>query len=108
VEFFMSVAIGAVSGKKAEIAAVCRANDVKRLELFGSRSRSDATLSSDADFLVEFIDPLRDGVFDRYLALRDALEKIIGCRVDLVECSSIESPILRRRIDESRKLVYAA
>ena len=91
-----------------EIAAACRANDVKRLELFGSRSRDDASASSDADFIVEFNDPLRAGLLDRYLALRDALEKIVGFPVDLIESSAVESPVLRQRIDESRKLVYAA
>jgi len=94
--------------KLPDIAASCLTNDVKRLELFGSRAREDAMPDSDADFVVEFNNPLRPGVFDRFLALRDALERILGCRVDLVEDSSIQNPVLRHRIDESRKLVYAA
>ena len=69
--------------KRSEIVGICRANDVKRLDLFGSLARADSTPQSDADFLVEFNDPLRPGVFDRFLALRDALERIMGCRVDL-------------------------
>jgi predicted nucleotidyltransferase len=97
-----------LSAKEEEIAAACRASDVKRLELFGSRSRADASQESDADFLVEFNDPLRAGLLDRFLALRDALERTVGCRVDLIEVSAVESPILRRRIDESRTLIYAA
>jgi predicted nucleotidyltransferase len=97
-----------LSNKLSEIAASCRTYDVKRLDLFGSRARTDAAITSDADFLVEFNDPLRAGIFDRYLALRDALERILDCRVDLVESSSIQNPVLRRRIDESRKVVYAA
>jgi predicted nucleotidyltransferase len=63
---------------------------------------------SDVDFLVEFNEPLRPGIFDRFLALRNSLERITGCRVDLVECSSIQNPVLRQRIDEDRRLVYAA
>jgi hypothetical protein len=94
--------------KLPDIAELCRANDVKRLELFGSRARADATPESDADFVVEFNDPLRAGVFDRFLVLHNALERILDCRVDLVEDSSIQNPVLRQRIDESRKLVYAA
>jgi predicted nucleotidyltransferase len=92
----------------AEIAEACRENDVKRLELFGSRARADATSESDADFLVEFNDPLRAGLLDRFLALRERLQQIVGCRVDLVEISAIENPVLRQRVDESRKLIYAA
>ena len=94
--------------KLPDIAAICRTNDVKRLELFGSRARNDATPNSDADFVVEFNNPLRPGVFDRFLALRVSLEDILGCRVDLVESSSIQNPVFGSRIDESRKLVYAA
>lgn len=98
----------ALDTKRPEIAAACRANDVKRLDLFGSRARTDFATSSDIDFLVEFKDPLRAGVFDRYLALRDALQRILGCEVDLVERSAIENPILRKRIEADRTLVYAA
>ena len=92
----------------SDISAACRANDVKRLELFGSRARNDVSADSDADFLVEFNDPLRPGVFDRFLALHGALEKIFGCRIDLIESSSVQNPILRKHIDEDKKLVYAA
>lgn len=92
----------------AEIVVACRANDVKRLDLFGSRARSDYNVDSDADFLVEFNDPLRPGVFDRFLALREELIRILGCDVDLVEFSSLQNPVLRKRIESDRRLVYAA
>lgn len=98
----------AFAEKLSDIAAICRENDVKRLELFGSHSRNDAQLASDADFVVEFNDPLRAGVFDRFLALQAGLEQLLGCPVDLLENSSIQNPVLRRRIDESRTLVFAA
>ena len=97
-----------IEAKRSEIAAACRLNDVKRLDLFGSRARSDSTPTSDADFLVEFNDPLRAGIFDRFLALRESLQSILGCRIDLVERSAIENSILRKRIEEDRTLVYAA
>jgi hypothetical protein len=104
----VTVAIEPIDAKLPEIGAACRLNDVKRLEMFGSRTRDDASSTSDIDFLVEFNDPLRTGIFDRFLALREALEQITGCRVDLVECSSIQNPILRRRIDADRRPVYVA
>jgi predicted nucleotidyltransferase len=104
----MIATIDQFDAKLPEIESVCRTNDVKRLDLFGSRARSDATNGSDIDFLVEFNDPLRPGVFDRFLSLRNSLERITGCRVDLVECSSIQNPVLRQRIDQDRRLVYAA
>ena len=94
--------------KLSEIAAACEANDVKRLELFGSRARDDYLSDSDVDLLVEFVDPLRAGVFDRYLALHDALQAIFGCKVDLIECSAVQNPVLQQRIAAGRKLLYAA
>jgi hypothetical protein len=96
----------AFADKLPVIASVCRENDVKRLDLFGSRARQDETATSDADFVVEFNDPLRPGVFDRFLDLQMRLEEILGCSVDLVEESSIVNPILRRRIDESKTVVF--
>jgi hypothetical protein len=104
----MVTAIAPIEEKLPEIGVACRANDVKRLDLFGSRARKEPAHDSDIDFLVEFNDPMRAGLFDRFLALREALARITGCRVDLVESSSIQNPILRRRIDEDRKSIYAA
>ena len=91
-----------------DIINACKANDVKRLELFGSHARTDSTPDSDMDFLVEFNEPMRAGVFDRFLALHQELERITGCRGDLLECSSLQNPILRKRIENDRVLVYAA
>ena len=96
-----------VADRLSEIAAACRANDVKRLDLFASRSRADATPTSDADFLVEFSDPLRAGLLDRFLTLRESLQRILACEVDLVEYSSVENPVLRKRIEKDKKTVYA-
>ncbi len=98
----------ALESKILLINAACEANGVKRLELFGSQSRADSQPGSDVDFLVEFIDPMRPGVFDRYLALHEALHSIFNCPVDLVEHSAIQNRVLRKRIETDRKLVYAA
>jgi uncharacterized protein len=98
----------AIADRLPEIALACQSNDVKRLELFGSRARTDSLPDSDADFIVEFNEPFQPGLFDRFLSLRDCLEELLGCPVDLIEASAIENPVLRRRIDESRTTVYAA
>ena len=46
-----------------DIINACKANDVKRLELFGSHARTDSTPDSDMDFLVEFNDSLSNRFF---------------------------------------------
>lgn len=97
-----------LAGNLADVARACQASDVKQLDLFGSCARQESTHASDADFLVEFNDPLRAGLFDRFLALHQELERITGRRVDLLESSSLENPILRQRVQQDRKLIYAA
>ena len=66
---------------------------VKRLGLFGSCARGEETPSSDLDFLVEF----EVKTFDAYMGLKEFLEGLFGCRVDLVIEDAIK-PRLRSAI----------
>jgi predicted nucleotidyltransferase len=68
---------------------------VRRLGLFGSAARNEATEASDLDFLVEF----QQKSFDAYMDLKDLLEDIFGRRVDLVLPETLK-PRLRDRITE--------
>ncbi|MCJ7818362.1 MAG: nucleotidyltransferase family protein [Syntrophales bacterium] len=73
---------------------------VKRLGLFGSVARGEATGGSDLDFLVE----LEKKSFDVYMDLKDFLEDIFGCKVDLVMKDALK-PRLREPI--LKETVYA-
>ena len=73
---------------------------VRRLGLFGSCARGEATASSDLDFVVDFTDKS----FDAYMDLKAYLEDLFGCRVDLVLADTIK-PRLRPIIQ--RETVYA-
>lgn len=66
---------------------------VRRLALFGSAARGEATEGSDLDFVVEF----SKKSFDAYMDLKFFLEKLFGCAVDLVIADVIK-PRLRDRI----------
>jgi len=66
---------------------------VKRLGLFGSCARGEATKSSDLDFVVE----LEHETFDAYMDLKEFLEELFLCPVDLVLIDSIK-PRLRETI----------
>jgi hypothetical protein len=66
---------------------------VKRLGLFGSCARGEATQSSDLDFVVE----LENGTFDAYMDLKEFLEELSHCPVDLVLIDAIK-PRLRENI----------
>jgi predicted nucleotidyltransferase len=73
----------------------------RRLGLFGSTARDEASPTSDLDFVVE----LDERTFDRYMDLKLFLEELFGCRVDLVLAGSIK-PRLRSTI--LREAVYVA
>ncbi len=66
---------------------------VKRLALFGSHARGQATSKSDLDFLVEF----DKKTFDAYFDLKEFLEKIFQRKIDLVLPDAIK-PRLRANI----------
>ena len=56
---------------------------VRRLGLFGSAARREATKTSDLDFVVEF----EEKSFDAYMDLKAFLEELFDCPVDLVHCN---------------------
>ncbi|MCZ6655380.1 MAG: nucleotidyltransferase family protein [Planctomycetota bacterium] len=63
---------------------------VRRLRLFGSCARNEAREVSDLDFLVDF----EKKSFDAYMGLKEFLENLFGCPVDLVLSNAIK-PNLR-------------
>ncbi|MEC4890188.1 MAG: nucleotidyltransferase family protein [Nitrospira sp.] len=75
--------------------AALRKLGVRRLGLFGSCARGEATEESDLDFVVEF----SDTSFDLYMDLKSFLEELFQSRVDLVTLRSIKPrllPIIQR------------
>jgi predicted nucleotidyltransferase len=90
-----------------EIAALCRRDGVRRLDLFGSATgdRFDE-VTSDLDFVADFADTDVPGYADRYLAFAEALEELFGRPVDVVTERSIRTPWWREAIDATRQPVY--
>ena len=68
---------------------------VRKIGIFGSFARDEATSNSDVDVLVEF-DPDRK-TFDNFMNLSFFLEDILQRRVELVTTSSL-SPYIGPRI----------
>jgi predicted nucleotidyltransferase len=65
-------------------------------------------VKSDADFLVEFDRDSGIPALDQFLGFSEALERLLGRPVDLVEASAAKNPYVRATINRSRKLIYAA
>ena len=96
-------------GHRPELVELCRKYRVRRLDVFGSAARGDFDEhSSDVDLLVEFEDMPHADRADAYLGFLMAAEALLRRRVDLVELGAVRNPYLRRGIEESRELVYAA
>jgi uncharacterized protein len=98
-------------GEKLEaLAAVCRRYGVARLEVFGSAARGAGFDSnrSDAYFLVTF-EPATRNDLAAFADLKDALERLLGRPVDLVEREAVEASrsfIRRRAILKEAETVY--
>ena len=83
-----------------------RALGVRRIALFGSMVRGEADAGSDVDLLVEF-EP-GGKTFDRFLALSDLLEEVLGRRVDLVTTEALSPYIGPHILAEAEDVVRAA
>lgn len=71
---------------------------IRRLALFGSVARDDATETSDLDILVEFDRPVGLSAF---LALETRLSALTGRRVDLVSRPSLKPFIGAQILEEA-------
>lgn len=70
---------------------------VRRLALFGSAARGEATPDSDVDVLVAF----ERKTFRGYFGLLRHLEELLGRRVDLVIEEAVK-PAIRSRIQDEK------
>lgn len=90
-----------------QFGSICKEEQVEKLYLFGSavQGRFDRR-TSDIDLLVEMKqkDPVERG--EALMSLWDKLESFFDSQVDLLTPSSINNPILRKKIEESKVLIY--
>ena len=99
-----------IAEKREALADLCRRYGVERLEVFGSATRgADFDRDrSDADFLVTFSPSARNDLA-AFADFKDALERLLGRPVDLVEREAIEASrnfIRRRAILNEAETVY--
>jgi hypothetical protein len=99
-----------IAHKREELIALCRRYDVARLEVFGSAARAVDFVpdASDVDFLVEFIPDSRLPQLEQFFGLAEALERVLGRPVDLVESGAVRNPFVLAGLNRSREVVYAA
>lgn len=98
-----------IEQNRSAIADLCRKFKVQRLAVFGSAtSERFSPERSDVDFLYTLQSVPPGQYSDNYLGLANALESLLGRRVDLVSEKSVRNPYLRESIEESRQPIYEA
>ncbi len=97
-----------ILSNKNQLVAICRTYGVQRLELFGSAARQEpGVVPRDLDFLVTFTTHDVAGAFDRYFGLKEELETLFQCPIDIVESHAIRNPYFRQAVDREKVCVYA-
>jgi hypothetical protein len=97
-----------LSRNREAVRELCQTQRVHGLELFGSATTGDFDPDrSDLDFLVEFQDPDRPGIADRFMGLAEGLERILERKVDLVTKRSLKNPVFIGAVNRSKQVVYA-
>lgn len=98
-----------IAAVEQQLRDLCRRFHVKRLDLFGSAAAgTHDPARSDFDFLVEFDLSHEVRAFDAYFGLKEALEGVLGARVDLVMPSGLRNPYLRASVERQRQPIYGA
>ena len=83
-----------------KVTMICKKNNVKRLDLFGSFATGTATPTSDIDFVVYGCDNL--------MQLEDDLQKIETLRkIDIFDFDSIKNEYLLEDIKKYGKQIYS-
>jgi uncharacterized protein len=95
-----------LDSRRAEIAKICADLGIRRLELFGSGTRSASP--RDLDFLVDLGEREPAEYAAAYFALRERLEALFARPVDLVTPSALTNPYFRERVEQEKTLLYAA
>jgi predicted nucleotidyltransferase len=95
-----------IESHRAQIAEICARLGVRRLELFGSGTRSGSP--RDLDFLVDLGDRPPSDYAAAFFALREQLESLFAKSVDLVTPPGLANPYFRQRVEQEKTLLYAA
>ncbi|HEV7403756.1 MAG TPA: nucleotidyltransferase domain-containing protein [Chthoniobacteraceae bacterium] len=97
-----------VDALRERLRPFCLQHPVERLEVFGSVARGEASTESDVDLLVTFAPSARFGMF-AFLRLKEELENLLGCSVDLLERPAVErstNRFLKHFILRSAETIY--
>lgn len=87
---------------------ICRKFHVRKLWVFGSILTSRFDNESDVDLCVDFDwnnIALKDSATN-FFGFQEALENILGRKVDITDDSAVSNPYFREELNETRQLIY--
>ena len=88
---------------KKKIVPILKKNNVVRAGIFGSYARGENKKNSDVDILVEINNPKMSLL--GFIAMKHALEDVIGRKIDLVEYKTIKPRIKKKILNEEIKII---
>jgi len=91
---------------EAEIAEICRRQQVPEMPLFGSTVRREMRPDSDIDLLVDYLPNARPSLFD-LIGMTNELSDLLGREVDLGVKRALK-PRYRDHILAEAHVIYAA
>jgi predicted nucleotidyltransferase len=94
-----------ISDKRDQILEAAAKYGASNVRVFGSAARGDSGESSDVDFLVDFSSDLK-GIqyFSAIQRLEEELERILDCRVDVVDERGLRERIRDQVLAEARAI----
>jgi len=98
-----------IAAKQEEIAELCRKHHVRRLSVFGSAVRDDFDPErSDVDVIVEFEEFPIEEYLDNKWSLYDGLSAKFSRKIDLLTWESLKNPVIRKEVEATHVMLYAA
>ncbi len=95
-----------VEAHREQLARLCRAYGVARLDVFGSAAKGTFKPdSSDLDFIAQFEGTRAPDYAERFWRFAEALESLFGRPVDLLTERMIRNPYFREDVEQTRQLV---
>ena len=96
-----------IEAHREQLAHLCRAYGVARLDVFGSAAKGTFKPdSSDLDFIAQFEDTRAPDYAERFLHFAEALESLFGRPVDLLTERMIRNPYFREDVEQTRQVVF--
>ncbi|MBP5190794.1 MAG: nucleotidyltransferase domain-containing protein [Bacteroidales bacterium] len=88
------------------IILLCKQYKVNSLSVFGSVLTDRFTDKSDIDMLVNFDTIPVEEYAENFFNFSDALNKLLGRDIDLVEDKAIRNPIFRENVNRTKVQIY--